>query len=145
MSYKNTPWSKTQYYRRLKRADALGCSIFSVPDGRGRHGNHAKGQRNARWNGGRWEHSDGYVGIAVPIGHHLRQAHGYAYEHQIVAEKMLKRRLRSDEVVHHKNGKRADNRPANLDVTTRSDHARHHVSRPSARDERGRFNNAPRH
>lgn len=114
-------------------------------DMRGRHGNHARGEHSGHWNGGRWMHGDGYVAIAVPDGHHLRQKNGYAYEHQLVAEKMLGRRLEPDEVVHHRNGKRDDNRPANLEVTTRSEHARDHVSRPGTRDSRGRFNNAPRH
>jgi len=114
-------------------------------DMRGRHGNHAKGEKNARWNGGRWHHPDGYIGIAVPEGHHLRQAHGYAFEHQLVAEEMLGRRLRDDEDVHHRNGKRADNRPDNLEVKLKTDHAREHAN-ASERDALGRFvPDKPRH
>jgi hypothetical protein len=109
-----------------------------MPDMRGRHGNHARGPKNARWNGGRWLHSDGYIGIAVPEGHHLRQAHGYAFEHQLVAEDMLGRRLRDDEEVHHKNGQRDDNRPGNLEVKLKSEHAREHAE-ASERDALGRF------
>ena len=114
-------------------------------DMRGRHGNHARGEKNARWNGGRWTHPDGYIGIAVPVGHHLRQAHGYAFEHQLVAEEILGRRLLPNEVVHHRNGRRDDNRPENLEVTNRNNHAREHATLPGVRDEKGRFNNAPRH
>lgn len=135
--------ARQRYLERKKVAkygpDAAG------QDMRGRHGNHATGEKNGRWNGGRWMHPDGYVGIAVPEGHHLRQAHGYAFEHQIVAEIMLGRRLRQDEVVHHRNGDRTDNRPENLEVTTRGEHARHHTSLPGTRDNLGRFTNAPRH
>ena len=83
--------------------------------------------------------SEGYVALAVPPDHHLRQAHGYAYEHQLVAEQMLGRRLAKGEVVHHRNGIRTDNRPENLEVTTASEHARHHASALGARDEHGRF------
>lgn len=108
-------------------------------DGRGKHGNHARGAKHARWNGGRMRTSQGYIAIAVPEGHHLRQAHGYAYEHQLVAEQMLGRQLRADEVVHHVNGDRSDNRPINLRVETRSEHARQHASAPEARDPAGRF------
>ena len=131
-------------YLERKKVAKYGPEAAGV-DMRGRHGNHAKGNNNARWNGGQWRHPDGYIGIAVLEGHHLRQAHGYAFQHQLVAEEMLGRRLRPDEVVHHRNGKRDDNRPENLEVTTRSDHSRHHASLPGTRDKFGRFNDSPRH
>lgn len=41
-------------------------------------------------------------------------------------EGILGRRLRRDEVVHHINGDRRDNRPENLEVMTRAAHSRHH-------------------
>ena len=48
------------------------------------------------------------------------------YEHTVVAEAILGRKLRKNEVVHHKNGDKKDNRPDNLEVLTRSEHAKHH-------------------
>jgi hypothetical protein len=128
---------KRRYLNRVKAAK-YGADSIGV-DMRGRHGNHAKGMGHARYNGGIYRTAEGYTALAVPEGHHLRQANGYAYEHQLVAEAMLGRRLIPGEVVHHRNGNRSDNRPENLEITTRSDHARHHASHPDARDEKGRF------
>lgn len=40
----------------------------------------------------------------------------YVLEHRAVMAQILKRRLRKGETVHHKNGKRTDNQPSNLEL-----------------------------
>jgi hypothetical protein len=60
--------------------------------------------------------SHGYVVVHVGEEHHLADLNGYAYEHRVVAEKKLGRRLRAGEVVHHLNEVKTDNRPENLEV-----------------------------
>lgn len=65
---------------------------------------------------------DGYIRVWVERG-------GRAYlEHRVVATYTLGRGLRRGEVVHHRNGKKADNSPENLQVcASASEHARIHV------------------
>lgn len=127
-----------RYRERLKVAkygpDAAGQNMS------GRHGNHARGPRNGRWNGGVYLSTEGYVMRPVPLGHHLRQAHGYAYEHDLIMEEIIGRPMNTaTEIVHHRNGIRTDNHPDNLCIETRAVHAREHSMVPGARDERGRF------
>lgn len=82
------------------------------------------GPNNGMWKGGRSISSHGYVLIRVGRHHHLADVRGYAYEHRVVAEKMLGRRLTDGEQVHHANGIKDDNRPENLQVMADISHHR---------------------
>lgn len=48
-------------------------------------------------------------------------------QHRLVAEKMLGRKLREDEVVHHIDGDKRNNDPENLMVMTAAEHGRFHL------------------
>ena len=53
---------------------------------------------------------------------HVRKGDSYQRRNRIVAEQKIGRKLKSNEVVHHINGIKTDDRPENLYVCTRAEH-----------------------
>lgn len=136
---KQRAWQQRDRDRRMVAKygpDALGRNMS------GRHGNHARGEKNGKWRGGRHLTSHGYVALRVPPEHpHAWGAHPtvkYAYEHIIVMEAHLGRALGDDEIVHHRNEDKRDNSIDNLEVLTVAAHMREHSER-RGRDVLGRF------
>jgi hypothetical protein len=60
--------------------------------------------------------SNGYVLVFVGKDHHLADIRGYAYQHRVIAEQFIGRRLRPQEQVHHINNVKTDNRPENIEI-----------------------------
>jgi hypothetical protein len=78
-------------------------------------------ESNPRWKGGRYI-INGYVILNTPDGRIL--------EHRFILEQHLGRKLRLDEVVHHINENKTDNRLENLLLTTRQKHIDfHHIKK----------------
>mgnify|MGYP001612693408 CR=1 FL=1 len=73
-----------------------------------------RGPENPHWRGGRAMTRTGYV--------RLSRDGQRVLEHRVVAERTLGRPLLADEIVHHLNGIRHDNRPDNLTVIRREGH-----------------------
>lgn len=86
------------------------------------------GKDHPGWKGGRTTSPGGYVWIYMP--EHHRASNGRVFEHILVAEEKLGRKVTRDEVVHHINHVKTDNRPENLEVVGRGEHVRNHFNEP---------------
>lgn len=138
MGYKNTPWSRTQYYRRLKKSQSLGVSIYDLPDGRGKNINRPSGSAHYKWNNALFS-SQGYKKVRVGVTHPFADSNGYCYEHILVAALAYGAENIEDKIVHHINGDKSDNRIENLQIMTREEHNKHHNEHDKLRDEEGRI------
>lgn len=76
-----------------------------------------QGEKNPNWKGGRVR-QNGYILIKAP-GHPRADVNGYVREHRLTVERALGRYLRADELVHHINSIRDDNRLENLQLVDR--------------------------
>jgi len=114
---------------------ACGCGLplkTKMPDtptyGRGHHmrTRESRGPKNGFWKGGRVITHQGYVAISLPQ-HPLAYRNGYVLEHRLVWFENTGHQPGHDEVVHHINGNKTDNRFANLQLLTDSEHRRLHA------------------
>ena len=76
------------------------------------------GELNYNWKGGASKTTEGYIG--------LNYAGKRQLEHRKIMELYLGRKLELFEVVHHIDGCRTNNDISNLEVMTRSEHAKQH-------------------
>lgn len=151
LSNRKSVWTKEytkeynrQYYLRVgkkKQAQrrptgeilcACGCSKLTHRyDNHGRerryiHGHNQKGETHWQWKGGRQITKKGYV-IVQAKGHPRATWAGYVFEHILVMEEMIGRRLEPNEEVHHINGNKQDNRRENLELfQSHSEHMERH-------------------
>ncbi len=100
--------------------------------------NHGVGSDNHSWRGGRILTEEGYVLVRMP-DHPFARLNGYVAEHRIVMEAYLGRFLKEDEIIHHRNEIKSDNRVINLLLTTQQEHGYIHWDDEQKRKERATF------
>ena len=87
-----------------------------------------RSSNNQFWKGGKILRKDGY--IEVYTGRHKENKHPiYELEHRVVMENYLGRNLTNIELVHHRNGKKTDNRIENLELISLKKHSSLHHSK----------------
>ena len=85
-----------------------------------------KREKAHNWKGGKTKTIQGYVLVYIPE-HPFCDKRGYVLEHRLVMEKILGRYLKPEEISHHRNEIRDDNRPENLRLfASNSDHMKFH-------------------
>ena len=95
-------------------------------DGRNNPNYGKYGKYASNWKNGKVKNSKGYVLVLKP-NHPLVNNNGRVYEHRLVMEKYLERYLKFEEVVHHINNIKDDNRIENLMLfKNKSEHQKFH-------------------
>ena len=100
-----------------------------TPDMRGRHGNHAKASKAAKWMPGGRPTARGYVRIRVGRSHPLALSGEWTHEHLLVWVSAGNPRPPKGYVIHHRNEDKTDNRIENLEVMESSIHMAKHMRR----------------
>ncbi len=151
VKYKNVIWLHKKYISEELSSAEIGkiCNTshrticywlkkFSIPTRTSSEGNKLWHERhpdiwkgecshNWNWKGGRYISYHGYVMIH-DLTHPNANKDGHVFEHRSVVERHIGRLLKSDELVHHINGIRDDNRIENLQLLTRN-HAPGHETK----------------
>ena len=96
--------------RRIKQAH---IGMKASEDTRKKMREAKTGKKSNNWKGGRTIHDKGYILIWMPE-HPYCNNQGYVFEHRLIMEQVLGRYLKPEEVIHHKNGIKDDNKQENL-------------------------------
>lgn len=110
---------RTEKHKQVLRKQHLGIKLIKEHrDKVIKTLNHGKGSKNPNWKGGKFITNEGYMVVRVD-GKYIK-------EHRLIMAKHLGRTLSKEEVVHHLNGIKTDNRIENLVLTTHHIHGKIH-------------------
>lgn len=93
---------------------------------------HNVGEKHGLWKGGRGVNPEGYMRINVGVNKR-------AFEHRLIMEKYLGRKLKKNEQVHHKDGNSLNNKLSNLVVLSPSEHSKYHEKNTRKKNKYGRY------
>jgi hypothetical protein len=81
---------------------------------------------------GRWKTNYGYVIVYAPSSPEGKYR-GWGFEHRVLMAEKIGRAISKEEVVHHKNGVRDDNRIENLEIMLKDEHDKYHRDKKNDR------------
>jgi hypothetical protein len=90
-----------------------------------------RGNKATNWKGGSYLTRGYRVVTLEPKDSPFRsmtKAGRYVAEHRLILARSLRRPLKASEIVHHRNGVKADNRLSNLELTDNATHKRSHAA-----------------
>ena len=97
------------------------------PWNKGKEWPEMSGKNHPMWKGGIWHDSDGYIWL-LRKEHPRANKYGYVLRSHLIAEESLNRLIQSNEIIHHINRIRNDDRPENLYLfSDRIDHRLYHI------------------
>lgn len=84
------------------------------------------GELNPNFKSGKYINHQGYIVVLVPAKERNKKENKYIFEHRLVIEKCIGKKIKSTEQVHHINGVKTDNRLENLELLGIGEHASKH-------------------
>jgi hypothetical protein len=96
-----------KHFRRVKGSSYTGRFCSMKCKAKVMHGGH-----HPNWRGGRWQVKAGYMMVKCPLRNR------YNHEHHVIGERVLGRKMKRDELVHHLNADKSDNDNRNLLICT---------------------------
>jgi hypothetical protein len=122
--------SRTEKQRKMHSKRMIGNTLYSgrikPKSAREIISKKQRGEGNSMWNNGRTIAGGGYISLWKP-DHPFADVNGRIKEERLVMEAHIGRYLKKEEIIHHINHNRQDNRIENLMIMSKHDHSSYHA------------------